>query len=148
MLQYSYYQDQSTAEIEAKIRAGRQWLHRVPNEDALQRLYTPAEDGSPPPLVLVGGQLTRPLETWGDDGAKGAWGREGNLVLITNTGPGCTATELAATTGAAVKDILALDDLAQRETIIPGPPPHPHALTVFPSIHVFAGTLRERTGQT
>ena len=145
MLQYSYYKDQSTSELEAKIRAGRQWLHRIADVPALERVYEPEAEGVRPPMVLVGGELTRPLETWADDGTKGTWGREGDLVLISNTRPDVTPAELAAATGAEVETILAMDDLSQRETVIPGPPPHPHAMNVFPSVHAFVGTLRERT---
>jgi len=141
MLQYSYYQDQSTAEIEAKIRAGRQWLHRIADEQALRSLYEPS-DGGPAPLILAGGRLDRPLETWADDGRKGTWGYKGTLVLVSNTRPEVSAADLAARTGANPADLLPFDDLAPRETVIPGPPPHPHAMTVLPSVHAFVAALR------
>lgn len=152
MLQYSYYQDQSTAEIEAKISAGRQWLHRIADESTLRRFYAPAapakDDASPPLLILVGGQLARPLKTWADDGTKGTWGAQGTLVLVSNTDRSVSSAEMTARTGADRADLLAFDDLAPEETIIPGPPPHPHAMTVLPSVHTFMAALREKTGES
>lgn len=147
MLSYSYYQDESDSELESRIRSGRQWLHKINDEATLRALYEPAADGSPPLMVLLGGQLTRPLETLRDGGGKGNWGRKGSLVLISTSAADLEAGVLAARTKTPAEDLLPFHALAPREPIIPGPPSHPQAMTVSPSIHDFVLTLRERVNE-